>query len=39
METITFEPLGRLGKEGLQVIEAMAADAALMRRDMLWDAP
>ena len=33
VETITFEPLGRPGKEGLQVVEAMAADAATMRGD------
>ena len=33
VETITFEPLGRLGKDGLQVAEAMAADVAMMRGD------
>ena len=33
VETITSEPLGRLGKEGVQVVEAMAADAAMMRGD------
>ena len=33
VETITFEPLGRLGKEGIQVVEAMAADASMMRGD------
>ena len=33
LETITFEPLGRLGKEVKHVVEAMAADAATMRGD------
>ena len=31
VETITSEPVGRLGKEGVHVIEAMAADVAMMR--------
>ena len=30
VETITFEPPGRLGKDGIQVVEALAADAAMM---------
>ena len=33
VETIPLEPLGRVGKEGLMVIEAIATDAAMIRGD------